>query len=123
MIPLNMTLLNNWMLLAEGAAEAVDAPVGPSMWFPLAMMAVFFYFLLWRPQQKKQQETRGMLDSLKEKDRVVTIGGIYGVITNVNRDQDSVTIRIDEATGTKMRIGLSAISRVVVDEDKKDKSE
>lgn len=64
-----------------------------------------------------------MLDNLKEKDRVVTIGGIHGVITNVQRDQDAVTIRIDEATGTKMRVGISAISRVVVNDDKKDKGE
>lgn len=88
------------------------------MWIPLAFMAVFFYLLLWRPQQKKQQETKSMLDNLKEKDRIVTIGGIHGVVTNVQRDQDAVTIRIDEATGTKIRVSLSAISRVVVNEDK-----
>ena len=120
-IPLHISELNSWLLLAEDAGNGAVEPTGPSMWIPLAAMAVFFYFLLWRPQQKKQQETRSMLESLKEKDRVVTIGGIHGVITNVQRDQDAVTIRIDEATGTKMRVGLSAIARVVVNEDKKDK--
>ena len=40
--------------------------------------------------------------NLKENDRVVTIGGIYGVVTNVQRDAERVTIRVDEATGTKL---------------------
>ena len=116
---LNTSDIYSWLLLAEGAAEG--QATGPNMWFPLAAMAVFFYLLLWRPQQKKQQETRDMLANLKEKDHVVTIGGIHGVITGVQREQDVVTLRIDEATGAKIKVGLSAISRLVVDEDKKDK--
>lgn len=115
---LDISELHNWILLAEGAGNGEPEATGPNMWIPLAFMAVFFYLLLWRPQQKKQQETKSMLDNLKEKDRIVTIGGIHGVVTNVQRDQDAVTIRIDEATGTKIRVSLSAISRVVVNEDK-----
>ena len=59
-----------------------------------------------------------MVDNLKEKDRVVTIGGIHGVVTNVQREQSIVTVRIDESTGAKIRIGTSAIARVVDDSDK-----
>lgn len=82
------------------------------------MMAALFYFLVLRPQQRQQQQQRAMLDNLKEKDRVLTAGGMYGVVTHVQRDADAVTIRVDEATGTKIRVALSAISRVVVDDDK-----
>ncbi len=59
-----------------------------------------------------------MVANLKEKDRVVTIGGIHGVVTNVQRDRDEVTIRIDETTGTKLRVSASAIARVVTEENK-----
>jgi preprotein translocase subunit YajC len=54
---------------------------------------------------------------VKENDRVVTIGGIHGVVTNVQRDLDRVTIRIDESTGTKIKVNISAIARVLTGED------
>jgi preprotein translocase subunit YajC len=63
---------------------------------------------------------RNLIANLKEKDRVVTIGGIHGVVTNVQRDREEVTIRVDESTGAKLRMSLSAIARVVVNEDKSD---
>jgi preprotein translocase subunit YajC len=84
----------------------------------LIAIMVFFYFLILRPQKNKEQALRDMVGNLKEKDRVVTIGGIHGVVTNVLRERNEVTIRIDEATGTKVRVDSSAISRVIIDETK-----
>ena len=116
---LNIALLESWILLAQEA----DAPASqPSMLMPIVIIMALFYFLILRPQQKKQQEARSMIDGLKEKDRVITIGGIHGVVTNVQRDQEMVTIRVDESTGAKIHVGMSAISRVVVDDDKKESS-
>ena len=60
-----------------------------------------------------------MIDNLKEKDRVVTIGGIHGVVTNVQRDQETVTLRVDESTGAKIKVNVTAISRVVTDDEEK----
>ena len=48
----------------------------------------------------------------------MTVGGIHGVVTNVQRDRDEVTLRVDESTGTKIRVGTSAITRVVTDDEK-----
>jgi preprotein translocase subunit YajC len=48
---------------------------------------------------------------------VVTIGGIYGVVTNVQRDAERVTIRVDETTGTKLKINMSAVARVLTAEE------
>ena len=117
--PLNASLHDTWILLAQDAAEA---PTGPNMLLPIVAIMLLFYFLILRPQKKKEQDMRTMVDNLKEKDRVVTIGGIHGVVTNVQRDQDLVAIRVDEATGAKIRVGTSAIARVVVDDDKTEKS-
>ena len=108
-------LFDNWCLLAQQN----EAPSPPSMILPIAIIMLLFYVLILRPQQKKQQEARSMIDNLKEKDRVVTIGGIHGVVTNVQRDQEMITLRVDESTGAKIHVGTSAISRVVLDEDKK----
>ena len=71
-----------------------------------------------RPQkQEGTGASRSKVNSLKENDRVVTIGGIHGVVTNVQRDAERVTIRVDESTGTKLRVNMSAIARVLTDED------
>jgi preprotein translocase subunit YajC len=84
---------------------------------PLVVIMVLFYFMLIRPQKRKEQDLRQMVHNLKENDRVVTIGGIYGVVTNVQRDAERVTIRVDEGTGTKIRVNMSAIARVLTGED------
>lgn len=103
-------------LLAQDAQT--PAPGFGNMLVPLTIIMVLFYFMILRPQKNKEQSFRSMVDNLKEKDRIVTIGGIHGVVTNVQRERDEVTIRVDESTGAKIRIGTSAIARVVTDEDK-----
>ena len=111
---------------ADGApangAPADDAQTSPfgSFLVPLTLIMVMFYFLILRPQKAKDQQFKTLVDSLKETDRVVTIGGIHGVVTNVQRNTEGaiVTIRVDESTGTKIRVGASAIARILTDEEK-----
>lgn len=62
--------------------------------WPIALMGVIFYFLLYRPQQKEQKKRTEMLNSLKKGERVVTIGGIYGTITALS--EKTVTLKIAE---------------------------
>ena len=106
------------LLLAQDDASA-DAPgFFDTMAPPLLLIIPLFYFMILRPQRNKENEFRSMIENLKEKDRVVTVGGIHGVVTNVQRDAELVTLRVDESTGAKIRVGVSAISKVVVEEDK-----
>lgn len=88
----------------------------------LMVIVVLFYFLMIRPERRKQAAHRNLLQGLKKNDRVVTIGGIYGVVTNVQRDSDEVTIKVDEASNAKLRVTFGAVARVVTDESSKDKS-
>jgi preprotein translocase subunit YajC len=60
-----------------------------------------------------------MIDGLKENDRIVTTGGLHGVVTNVQRDAGRLTLRIDESTGAKVRVSLWAIDSVLSDEKDK----
>lgn len=83
---------------------------------PIVLIIFIGYFLLWMPEKKRRDQMRQMVENLKENDRVVTAGGIHGLVTSVRRDQDTVTIRIDESTGTKIRVGRSAISQVLSDD-------
>ena len=74
--------------------------------WPIALMAVIFYFMLYRPQKKEQKKRSNLLDSLKKEDRVVTIGGIYGTITALT--DKTVMLRIAEKV--EIKISRTAVS-------------
>jgi preprotein translocase subunit YajC len=88
---------------------------------PFIAIIAIFYFLIIRPQNKKQKETQRMLDALKKGDRVVTIGGIHGVIQTVR--EHSVILKVDD--NVKLEFNRSAISGVesAAKEEKSDKAE
>jgi len=87
-----------------------------SMLLPFLAIGFLFYFLLIRPQRQEQSRRKEMLSAVKKNDRVITAGGIYGVVTNVHAEADEVTIKVDESTNTKLRITLSSVARVFGDE-------
>ena len=76
------------------APQGADAsPQSQLMSFlPLVLMFVVFYFLLIRPQQKKQKELRDMISNLKRGDRVISGGGIYGRVESLDNDKVNVEI-------------------------------
>lgn len=65
---------------------------------PFAAIFLIFYFLVLRPQSKKRKETKVYLESLKKGDKVVTIGGIHGVITAIREDSGTLTLKVDDDT-------------------------
>ncbi len=76
--------MDTLLLLAQAAAPAPGAEPNPIMSFvPLIFIFVIFYFLLIRPQQKKQKELKALVDSVKTGDKVITSAGIHGLVTNV----------------------------------------
>ena len=77
---------------------------------------VLYFFLIIRPERRKQAAHREQLEALKKNDRVVTIGGLYGVVMNVQRDADKVTLKVDETNNTTIRVTFGAIARIVGDE-------
>ena len=114
------------MLLAEGPGGAAGGGGGfgglGSM-LPALIFSIFlFYLLLIRPQRRQEQQRKQMLADIKKNDHVVTVGGIYGVVTNIKTEADEVTLRVDEATNTKISFTLSSIVRVVRDEPKEEKA-
>ena len=106
-------------LLAEAEAAA-QGPSPLSMLPLLAGIALLFYFMILKPDQKRAGEARNMRANLKKNDRVITAGGIYGVVTNVHREANEVMIKVDETTGAKLRVTLESIARVVSEEPASD---
>ncbi|MFH1837601.1 MAG: preprotein translocase subunit YajC [Candidatus Omnitrophota bacterium] len=81
----------------------------PIMGFmPIILIFVIFYFLLIRPQKKQQKEHGEMLNALKKNDEVVTSGGIYGTIVNIQ--DDVITLRVDD--NTRVKVQKSSISKL-----------
>lgn len=88
---------------------------------PLILMFVLFYFLLIRPQQKRQKAVQSMQSSLKKGDKIVTIGGLHGFIDSI--DDNKAVIKCGD--GSRLTYERSAIRDVVesAPEDKLAKSE
>ena len=72
--------------------QAAPSPLG--MMFPVLMMFLIFYVLVFRPQTKARKEHEQMVKHLKKHDEVVTTGGMFGTVVNVK--PDAVTLRVDE---------------------------
>lgn len=85
---------------------------------PFVLIFVFFYFLILRPQRKQSKEREEMLGSLKRGDDVITSGGIYGKIVNI--DEDVITLEI--AKGTNIRVSRTGIAGKVDAQKKNSKS-
>jgi len=93
-------------------AQAAPGPAQPSALFqfiPLIIIAVLFYFLLIRPQQKKQKEHQALVASVKTGDKVVTSSGIYGIVANVKE----TTLLLKVADNVKIEMDKAAVATVV----------
>jgi preprotein translocase subunit YajC len=87
---------------------------GGSGFFLLILAFVFLYFVLVRPQKRRQVETQRMLSSLKEGDEIVTAGGIYGTVTELVDDDD---VLVEIAPQLRVRVARRAIGAVIHRED------
>ncbi len=74
---------------------------------PLVLIFAVFYFLLIRPQQKKGQQQRNMLAALRRGDRIVTNGGIIGLITKVVSDQE---LEVEIAQNVRVRVARAMVA-------------
>jgi preprotein translocase subunit YajC len=102
----------SWALLAQEGGGGGGLGMLPAF----VVIGLLFYLMLIRPQRREQANRQAMIDALKKNDRVVTIGGIYGVVTNVRKEMDQVTLRVDEKNNTELRVTFGSIARVVRDE-------
>ena len=95
-------------LLAQAAPGAPEQPPVLFQFMPLIIIAVLFYFLLIRPQQKKQKEHQRLVSSVKTGDKVVTAGGMHGIVANVKE----TTFLVKVAENVKIEFDKSSITSV-----------
>ena len=85
--------------------------------WPILLMVVIFYFLLLRPQKKQQKERASLLGSLKKGQKIVTIGGIYGEI--VELDDEKVKVQVSEKV--ELTFARTAVANVLSKKNKEEK--
>jgi len=100
---------SSFLFLAQAAAGSPQ-PANPlaSMFVPFACIAIIFYFLVIRPQNQKQKQQTELLKSLKTGDKIVTSGGVHGLIANVKE----TTVIVKVADNVKLEIEKSAVATV-----------
>ncbi|MGI8889273.1 MAG: preprotein translocase subunit YajC [Chthoniobacterales bacterium] len=94
---------------AQPAAPAAAGPNPLSSFIPIILIFVIMYFVLFRPQMRRQKEQQKLVSTLKTGDRVVTSAGIHGMITNVK--ETTVTVKV--ADNVKIEMEKSAVTNVV----------
>jgi preprotein translocase subunit YajC len=101
------------LFISDALAQATGADSGAGdpliSLLPLVLFAVVFYFLLIRPQAKRQKEHKRMVDSLSKGDEVVTMGGVAGRITDIGESFAMVEV----ADGVQIKVSRSAIETIL----------
>ena len=97
----------NAIYIAQAAANQQGDPM--SMLITFGLIGIIFYFLLIRPQRKQQKELKERQDSLKAGDKVVSAGGIYGIVREVQQD----TVKLEIAPNTIIKIAKTSIVTTV----------
>jgi len=113
-----MNFLTSIFLLADGSAPAAESgsPGGMNPLFLMIIMFGLMYFMLIRPQRKQRQQHEQRLASLRSGDKVITAGGLHGLITNVK--QSSVILRIAE--NVRVEIEKASVATIVSKADEPD---
>ena len=122
-IPMNNSLMNLLADAAQTAGEMPEMSTGATIiyyavqFLPMILIFVIFYFMLIRPQRKKDKEAKAMLDGLKVSDRICTIGGIYGTIVRIK--DNVLTIEVGEQKSQMMiaRWAVRSVEQLSVTND------
>jgi preprotein translocase subunit YajC len=99
--------LNNLIILFQQGDGGLGGLFGSLL--PFLLIILVFYFLILRPQQKRQKERQKMLDAVKRGDKVIVSGGIHGLVEGL----DDKTVLVKIADNTKVKVERSAISSIV----------
>lgn len=102
------------MLISPAYAQSAGGGMGDLMQFlPLVLIFAVFYFLLIRPQQVKQKEMKVALSALKRGDKVLTAGGVLGVVSKPPKSADEREIEVEIAPNVRVMVLRETISAVI----------
>lgn len=102
--------MTNWLVIfAEG--EQQSAPSW-AMYLPFIVMGLMLV-LFFRASSKQRRELQKALSAMKKNDKVVTSGGILGVVVAIKENEDEVTLKVDDTSNTRIRVLKSSVVRII----------
>ena len=101
----------NFLMAAQGNPMMQFLPL-------LIIMFAIMYFLIIRPQKQKEKKRLALISNVRKQDKIVTTGGMHGVVTSVKENE--VIVRVDDAKDVKIKIDKSAITSVSAPRDEKE---
>ena len=115
--------MNNCIMLCDAAPAAPAAPAanaqsaggGMGMMVPMLLILAIFYFMMIRPQQRKEKERRKMIEELRAGAKIVFAGGLMGTI----KEATEKTFKVELCPGVSVEIARSCVSGVVPEEEPK----
>lgn len=115
------SLLSFVHLLAAAPPPEPDRPsaFGFEFFIVMIIMIVAFIFLIQRPQAKEREARAKAVEGMKKGDKIISIGGIHGVVTKINKDKD--TVQVEVAKGVEMEFNKGAITVQKPPSEEKDK--
>ncbi len=116
-------LLGISVALAESSGNEQQGSPALSMLgliIPMVLMFVLLYFIMIRPQRKKDKAVKEMLNNLKAGDRICTIGGIYGTITSIKDDTVTLSVGRDNLNMVFARWAVRSVEEVTIENDAKE---
>ena len=102
------------MLYCVAFSSVLLAEASEGMWiiFLLPAFLILMWFLMVSPQRRQEERMKKMLNALEKNDRVMTVGGIIGIVHAIDREENEIILKIDEATNTKCRFHITAVNAV-----------
>ena len=95
-------------LFAQGDAQ----PSTPGWFYLMYALPVLMLIMLFRSNSRQKRDQQNALANLKRNDKVVTTGGLIGVVVAIKENEDEVTLRVDDTSNTRIRVLRSSIVRI-----------
>ncbi len=105
---LNIPILSSAILLMTPPAPGGEAPNPIVQFLPIIVIIAIFYFMILRPQKKKQKAREALVNQMEKGDKVVTSSGIHGTVAQV----EDTTVLVQVSDTTKIRFEKSAVNTV-----------
>ncbi|MBN2008935.1 preprotein translocase subunit YajC [candidate division KSB1 bacterium] len=100
-----------FITLMAGGSGAGQQPNSFGFFLPIIMIFLIMYFLIFRPQMKKQKEQKLMLEAVKKGDKIVTVGGIFGTVVGIKEKENVLIVKIAE--NTKIELVKTSVAKVI----------
>jgi len=105
-------MFDSLVFFAEVGGEGGGASPLFIFFIMLPAILIIMWLLMVNPSKKHEERLRKMLNALEKNDKVMTVGGVIGTVHSIDKEQNEIVLKVDDANNTRIRFHLTAISVV-----------